>query len=107
MNVKEQGYVKIYQNLVKWCYYRDIPVKNVYIHLILTAAQAPFQWEGKTIHTGQLITSYKALANDLGLTIRQIRTAIKKLCLAGEISIETSNRNSIITLNNFDQYVTI
>ena len=59
---------------------------------------------GRTIKKGQVITSYKSLAQDLGFGVRQIRTALDKLKSTGEITSEATNKYTIITVVNWDKY---
>ena len=98
------GFVKIHRKLIQWGWYQDNVVKGVFLHLLLTAAFRETEWMGRTIKTGQVITSYGRLAEDLGFGVRQIRTAINKLKSTGEITSEATNKYTIITIVNWDDY---
>lgn len=71
------GFVKIHRKLVGWGWYQDNVVKGVFLHLLLTANFKEMKWQGLIIGKGQLVTNYNRLADDLGFTVQQIRTAIK------------------------------
>jgi len=98
------GYIKIHRKLLDWGWYTDNVVKIVFFHLMLTANFKEQQWRGRTILRGQLITSTAHLAAELGLSVQQVRTALKKLNSTGEITSETTNKYTLITIENWDKY---
>ena len=61
-------------------------------------------WEGTTIKRGQVVTSYQNLASDTGLTVQQTRNSIKKLKSTGEITSQSTNKYTIVTLVNYEDY---
>ena len=99
-----EGWIKVHRKLVDWEWYNDINVKVVFLHLLLTANHKEKQWKGQTILRGQKLTSIEHLADDVGLTIQQTRTALKKLKSTHEITIKTTNKNSLITIEKFNNY---
>ena len=62
------------------------------------------EWQGRTIFPGQLVTSAARMGADLGFTRQQIRTALDKLKSTNEITVEATNRFSVITVVNWDEY---
>ena len=98
------GFVKIHRKLLQWGWYQDNVVKGVFIHLLLTAAFRDTTWRNIEIKRGQVVTSYKNLSNDLGFSVQQIRTAISKLISTGEITRTSTNRNIILTVENWEDY---
>lgn len=98
------GWLKLYRKLLNWEWYHDNNVKVLFLHLLLTAKYEQTQWKGITVRRGQLLTTMKALSYELGLSVKQLRTAIRKLSSSGDVSIETHSRYSIITVTNFESY---
>ena len=98
------GFVKLHRKLIAWGWYQDYVVKDVFLHLLLTANFKDSQWMGVTLKKGQLVTSYKHLSEDLAFSVRQVRTAIDKLKSTGEITTEATNRFTIITVVNWEEY---
>ena len=98
------GFVKIHRKLVQWGWYQDNAVKGVFLHLLLTASFRECEWLGKTIKKGQLVTSYGRLAQDLGFSIQQVRTALNKLKSTGEITCESTSRYTVITVEKWEDY---
>ncbi len=98
------GFVKLHRKLIAWGWYQDYVVKDVFLHLLLTANFKDSQWMGVTLKKGQLVTSYKHLSEDLAFSVRQVRTAIDKLKSTGEITTEATNRFTLITVVNWKEY---
>lgn len=99
-----EGWVKIHRKLLDWEWYKDNNVKIVFLHLLLVANHTEQKWKGKTILRGQKITSIEHLANETNLTVMQIRTALKKLKLTNEITMKTTNKNTLITIEKYNEY---
>lgn len=98
------GWLKLYRKLLKWEWYHDNNVKVLFLHLLLTAKYEQAQWKGITVHRGQLLSTMKALSFEVGLSVKQVRTAIRKLSSSRDICVETHNKYSIITITNFESY---
>lgn len=94
----------MHRSIINWEWYKDIPTRLVFEHLIYTANFKDTNWKGIEIKRGQVITGRKQLADDNGLTERKVRTALEKLQSTGEITIETTNKYSLITIVNYDFY---
>ena len=98
------GYIKLHRSFKNWEWYQDTAAKSVYLHLILSANYTEDVWKGITLKCGQLITSTLRLSETLGLSVQQIRTALNKLQKTGYITIETTNKYSLITVENWEIY---
>lgn len=53
---------------------------------------------------GQLITGRKSLSADTGIPEQVVRTCLKRLEKTGEISQQTTNKYTTITICNYDKY---
>ena len=98
------GYVKIHRKLVEWRYYKNSVVKCIFLHILLTANYKDVPWEEIIVKKGQKVTSYPSLAEETGFTVAQVRKAIAKLKEAGTITVRTTSRYSLITVENWDLY---
>lgn len=98
------GWISLYRKFTNWRWYKDVNVKAVFTHLLLIANHCDGIWKNKTILRGQAVTSREHLADDLGLSIQQIRTCLTKLESTNEIKIQTTNKYSLITIVNYDKY---
>ena len=95
------GYVRLYRELTSWQWYKNPNVLRVYIHLLLNASFKDFEFEGKFFKAGEMITSRKRLSEELGISEWQVLTALDKLKSTGEITTNTTNKFTVITLKNW------
>ena len=98
------GYIKLHRKLVQWGWYKNSVIKDVFIHCLIMANFSEQPFEGIVIKQGQFITSYENLASDLGFSVQQVRTAIKKLKSTGEIATNSTNKFTLITVVNWEEY---
>lgn len=101
---EQGGYVKLFRKSTDWGWYGDPAVKVVFIHLLLTANFKETTYKGTTIKVGQTIIGLESLSKQLGVSVQQIRTAIKKLKSTGEITTEATNKGTLITVVNWGKY---
>lgn len=99
-----EGWISLYKKFVNWEWYQDTNVKSVFIHLLLLASYEDKKWQGRVVKRGQVIISSGNLASDLKLTRQQVRTALKKLQSTEEISIESTNKYLVITIEKYSDY---
>lgn len=99
-----QGWVKIHRKFQTW-EWRDSPKHvAVFLDLLLEANHKEKKYRGKTILPGQLTTSYAAISERCGVSIRGVRTVLKDLKTTREVTHESFRHYSIITITNWDEY---
>ena len=98
------GFIKLYKKIENWQWYKDSTTLHLFIDLLLDANYEDSKVGFEIIKRGQCLTSLKRMHERTGLTIKQIRTALDKLEKSGEIGKQTTNRNSIITINKYNDY---
>lgn len=98
------GFIKLYKRIESWQWYKDSTTLHLFIDLLLDANYEDSKVGFEIIKRGQCLTSLKRMHERTGLTIKQIRTALDKLEKSGEIGKQTTNRNSIITINKYNDY---
>jgi DNA-binding transcriptional regulator YhcF (GntR family) len=103
-NPGEYGYIKLFRKLIEWEWYDEPATKAVFIHCLLKANWIEKTWRGKEIKPGQFFTSIKNLAKDLGISEKQVRTALKRLEKTGEISTRGANDGTMITVCRYEGY---
>ena len=92
MGKKSMGFAQFPRELLKWDYYKDVPVKVLYMHCLYKANYKDTTWKGIKIKKGQFITSYKHLVEETGLTRKQVIRAI--FVLKREQLIEYQGHNN-------------
>jgi len=98
------GWIKLHRCLTDWEWYSDINVRLTFIHFLIKANYQDKRWQGELIPRGSFITSIKHLSEEIGISKMQVRTAIKKLVLTNEITSESSNANTMITIVSYNTY---
>ena len=99
-------YVKISRKILEWEWYKDVNTKVVFFHILLKANWKNGRFQGMEIPRGSFVTSYQFLAEETGLTVMNVRTAIKHLKLTQEITVSQHSKFSVITVKNYDAYQT-
>lgn len=99
-------YVKISRKILEWEWYKDVNTKVVFFHILLKANWKNGRFHGMEIPRGSFVTSYQSLAEETGLTVMNVRTAIKHLKLTQEITVSQHSKFSVITVKNYDAYQT-
>lgn len=99
-----ENYIKISRKILEWEWYRNGHTKNVFFHCLLKANWKDGRFEGKDIPRGSFVTSVKKLSLELDLTEDEVKTALKHLLKTGEITKQTTNKYTVITVSNYELY---
>ena len=99
-----RGFIKLHRKILKWEWSSEPNTFSVWVHLLLMANHAPQKWNGIDINRGQLVTSVAHLVDKCGISTKKIRNSLERLKRANCITIETTNRYSVITICNYDIY---
>jgi len=99
-----QGWIKLHRDFTKFEWYQDANTMRVFLHLLITANHKEAKWQGNVIGRGQLITSHSNLANDLGLTIQNVRTSISKLKKSENVTVKSTSKFTMLSVCNYDTY---
>lgn len=98
------GWVKLHRSLLEWEWWDDLKTMRVFIFCLLRANPNDKRWKGKVVKKGTFITSRAKLSVECNLSEREVRTALSHLESTGELTIETTNEYTIITICNYDKY---
>lgn len=90
--------------MVDWEWYSDTNTFRLFFHLLLTANSEDKRWQGIVIKRGQVVISYDTISKRLGLSIRQARTSLAKLISTNEITKQTTNRYTLVTISKYEDY---
>lgn len=98
------GWVKLHRKILEWEFYNDMPVRSVFIHLLLKAEFETVVSHGITVQRGQALVTVKGLAEDLKITEKQVRRAFTDLQKYNAVMVEGTNKHSLLTIVNYDGY---
>jgi len=91
-----------------WEWYDHIPTKVLFLHLLLSAHYKDLNWRGIELKRGDVLTSYRKLAKETTLSLKQVRTATRYLSDTGEIVIKTARAGaqvySVISICEYASY---
>ena len=102
--MESQGFIKVYRKMLKWEWFTEPNTSHLFMYLLLSANYTPQKWQGSVIQRGQLQTNLKKMEEDTGISRQSVRTCLKRLEKTGEITIKPTNKYSIITVCNYDNY---
>jgi len=103
-----EGYILLHRKIIKeWEWYSNINDRLVFIHCLLSANWKDGWFEGIKIPRGSFVSGRKKLSKEIGISEQQLRTSINHLKSTNNITIESHNKYSIITINNYDKYQVI
>ncbi len=105
----ENGYVKIYRDMLDnpvVC--KDNDYFRVWLYLLLTASHkgyfAIFNGKKIELRAGQLITGRKSIAEKCNISESKAQRILKSFKIEHQIEQQTSNKNRLITILNWDKY---
>lgn len=100
-------FVKLYKKMLDWEWYQDVNTKVLFLHCLLKAEWYSGSWQGIHYEPGQFITSLPRLSKETGLTIQQVRTALKHLISTGELTDHQQANARVITVLKWNEYQSI
>lgn len=99
-----QGWFKVYRQIEDWEWYKSPNTRHLFEHLIGRANVEPKRFKGTLLHRGELITSVGHLSDQTGLSMNQVRLALRNLESTGEIICQRTNRWTKVKVTNFNKY---
>lgn len=99
------GWIKLHRQITEWEWYTDIKTFKLWMHLLLTCnIVSQKRVCGYTLQPGQLITTLPRLAAETGLSLQEIRTALKHLKDSGEVTEIVTNKFRLVTVEKWAFY---
>ena len=98
------GWVKLYRRFLNWQWFSRPEMVQIFIYILLSASHKDHVWQCVDIRRGEFPTSVDALVRATGLTTQQVRTCLTRLERTGEIVRKSTNKYTIISVCNFDDY---
>lgn len=103
------GWIKIHRKMLdNPIIMKDSEHLAIWIYLLLNATHveypAIFKAEKIMLQPGQLITGRKSIAKELAINESKIRRVLDEYEIDQQISRQRSNKNSLITILNWDKY---
>ena len=90
--------------MINWEWFKDSSTLHVFIYCLLKANHKDQRYKGDVVKRGSFFTSRKIIAEETGMTERKVRTALEHLKMTNELTILTSSKGTVISVNNYDDY---
>ena len=104
MSNKLNGFIKVHRRMIEWGWYSDPNTKALFLHLLLVATFKDGEYMGHKLKPGDAVVGFKSLSETLGMSVKQVRTAMAHLEQTGEITRKATNRFSIVSIANWESY---
>lgn len=104
MGDKDPGFVVINRNILDWEWFTDPNTLLVFMYLLIKANWKDKTWGKRKIKRGQLVTSLAKIAEETGLSVRNVRTTLEHLQATNQVTSESTSQYRIITIKNYDKY---
>lgn len=99
-----QGFLRISRDIVDWDWYTEANTFRVFMHLLLTANYKDCSYKGIMVKRGQVATSRMEIAKALRMSEQNVRTSLAHLKSTNEITSESTNKLTIITVYKYDSW---
>ena len=97
------GWIKLHRTLTEWEWYDDHNATRLLVHLLVTVNYEDKKWKGILVKAGSRITSFQKLADETGLTVKQIRCAMLKLENSGEVARGRAREGQAVSLVKWEK----
>ena len=102
---KENGtFIYLYRKFKNWEWFKDSTMVHLFIYLLIEANFSDKYYRGKFVKRGQIRASRRELARETGITEQKVRTALNRLKLSQEITIDITQHDHIISICKYDEY---
>jgi len=98
------SFITLSRKILQWEWYTDANTMRLFIHCLLKANWKDKNWRGMVVRRGTFITSQQNLADDLGLSRKQIQLSLDKLIETGEVHKKGHNKYTLVTIVKYDDY---
>ena len=98
------SYIRLDRKITEWGWFTDSNTLKVWVYLLVNAQYHDSVFKGIEVKRGQLVTGRKKLAERLEMSESQVRTCLEHLVSTNEITINSTNKYSVITIVKYGIY---
>jgi hypothetical protein len=99
-----RGFIKHWRKMKDWGWYKIPHMVHLFEHLISEASHSDQEYHGIQLKRGQYICGRKQLCYETGISEQCLRTCITRLKSTNEITVQSTNKFSIITIVEYEKY---
>lgn len=108
MNYSDNEFIKLNRKIKNWRWFCDVNTAHFFIYCLLSANWKDGYFKDKKVERGQFIRTYANMSAESGLSVQNIRTAIKHLISTQEITVNLTGNGRgatlVITVVKYDEY---
>ena len=104
MNFGDNAYIYLRKKILNWEWFTDVNTAHFFIYCLLKANWESGSWKGIEFERGEFIASLETIVNETGLTVQNIRTAIKHLISTQELTTKQHGKYRIFMVVKYDCY---
>lgn len=93
-------FVGMNRDFLNWEWFCDRKALQVLVYLLLNTSDCEKQWCGLQVGVGDVVTTIGQIARDCNLSPKEVRNAITKIQNSGLGASRTTNKNTIVTIEN-------
>ena len=107
-----KSFITLNRQILEWEWYHDHKMYKLFIHCLLKANWKDKKWMGITVKRSSFVTSLQKLSEQTGLTIKEVRGALSRLEVTGEITLNKPDSEkkgkpyTLVTVCKYDIYQT-
>jgi hypothetical protein len=103
-----EGWIKLHRQCIERGWFKNRDLWAFWTFCLLKASHSRVRllvgFQQVELEPGQFVFGLKKASEEMGLSIRTIRTCLDKLETMGNLARKTTNKFSIITITNWDTY---
>lgn len=99
------GFVAIDRGIQDWQFFGNMAIRGFWLYLIVKASWKD-RWFGKGVKVkrGSFVTTFQRMAEENEASEKTIRKYLKLFEDAGQITVETTNKYTTISIINYDEF---
>ena len=98
------GYIRLHRKLIDWEWFGDAETLKLFLWLLLEANFRDRMFRGRLVRRGQVLTEFRTIAYKTGLSVRSVRTRIKRLISTHELTQESTRSYTLLTICKYKDY---
>lgn len=105
---RRDGFVILFRSIFSpnWQFYGNSNITLFFIYCLAKANHEDRYYNGLLIKRGSFVTSREIMSQESGLSVRNIRTCISHLKSTNILTVNTSRKGTIISINFYDDWQT-
>ena len=100
----EQGWVKIYRNIVDWVWYKNVNTLYVFLYLIVNVNYRDSCRNNSIVLEGSCVTSVREITEVTCLSCKEVRNALENIKSSNNITWKRCGRYTIYSVVNYSKW---